>query len=311
MDPSKTVEALPAYADHRNTQLVPAVTGSTPPDIFRTRSRVDSLLSTISDADADIPSKDPSLESALPPSYLRSDPGARTYAFHPPFISSKHSLQEEPSAPRFQLTQVISSLKKPFKLSLRRLTPSESRRVSLAGPSVSSPTSGRRPSLAPSLAPSTASARSAPDYDHDLTLYEATNVNALHRFTPVRHNPEIRGCKAGTLPGHIELVDLARAGTCRFWHVTPQPKAALEAAQAKMSRWGYRPDEEWRRRLLFAVDKQGSSMVWRDGETGARLAVEVDGQVEVEDGIELALVEALVACAACRGWILGWWTWDW
>ncbi|KAM0279546.1 hypothetical protein ACHAQH_004501 [Verticillium albo-atrum] len=307
MDPSQTSEVLPTYANHRNTQLVPAITGPAPPDLFRTRSRVDSLLSTFSDAESSSPSKETSAESACPPSYLRSDPEARTYAFQPPFISSKHSLHNEPAAPRFQLTQVISSLGKPFKLSIRRLTPSESRRVSLAGPLPSS--HGTSPGASSSTLSRVASA-STPDYDHDLTLYEATNINALHRFTPVRHNPEIRGFKAGTLPGHIELADVARSGACSFWHVTPQSRAALEVAKAKMSRWGYKPDEEWRRRLLFAVDRQAGGLVWRDGETGRKLAVEVEGQVEIEPGIELALIEALVACAACRGWMLGWWDWE-
>ncbi|KAG7141620.1 hypothetical protein HYQ46_007804 [Verticillium longisporum] len=313
MDTSEASETLPTYADHRTTELVPAITGPAPPDLFRSRSRVDSLLSAVSDAETESLCKESPVDLTLPPSYRRCDPEARIYAFHPPFVSSKHCLGHEPSAPRFQLSQVISSLGKPFKLSLRRLTPSESRRISIGGPS-----SPPRPSLAAwtSAAASSSCLRrvvsasaSVPDYDHDLTLYEATNVNALHRFTPVRHNPEIRGCKAGTLPGHIELADVARSGTCRFWHVTPQPQAALEAARAKMTRWGYKPDEEWRRRVLFTVEKQGANLVWRDGDTGRKLASEVEGQLEVESGMELSLVEALVACAACRGWILGWWDW--
>ncbi|KAL2759790.1 hypothetical protein ACRALDRAFT_2023911 [Sodiomyces alcalophilus JCM 7366] len=247
-----------------------------------------------------------------PPDYARQDPEVRTFTIQPPFVcslvtpaSSSSSPASSISTPRFQLRQVISSLGKPYKLSIRRLTTSESRRASLT-------TTLSASSSSPS--PSTSAGVIEPrqpngdiDYDDDFTLYEATNTAALRRVFGVHYNPEIRGCKARTLPGHIELADLStRSGACRFWHVTPASTTQRRRADARMQRWGYRPQDDWCRRLLFVVEGgRSGSRAWKHGSSGERVALESGCHIELLRGVDMPVREALLTCWTVRLWMMG------
>lgn len=237
-------------------------------------------------------------EAQSPPEYAIRDPDVRCFTLQAPFISAaplpSGSTASCLCTPRFQLSQLRSSLGKPYKLSMRRLTTTESRRASLALSSSSGSTETSR------------ALQQRIDFDDDLTVYEVSNTNALHRFSNSA-NVQIRGCKARTLRGHIELADLSkRSGTCRFLHLTRKREAAPEAAQAKMRKYGYRPEDEWNKKLLFDVGAESAktkTRQWKD-DNGNVVAVECGGDMEFVADIDQRQKEALLACWCSRLWSL-------
>ncbi|KAH6666526.1 hypothetical protein F5X68DRAFT_55010 [Plectosphaerella plurivora] len=282
----------PAYQYHRSDSIIiPATAAPNSPD-----APVVLLADLINQVLFDPRPKTPGLEEAqLPPDYARQDPDVRCFSLQAPFISAAPvSLPTAAVAPvplpRYQISQLRSSLGKPYKLSLRRLTATESRRASF----VLSSSSGSSPPQ-------------RIDFDDDLVVYEISNTAALHRFSAASANVQIVGCKARALKGHIELADLSkRTGACRFWHNRRKADAAIDATQGKMRKWGYKPEDEWNRNVLFDVGTESSASrgrPWKD-ERGNVLAIENESDLKFLGMVDQPMKEALLACWATRRWVL-------
>lgn len=296
-DATYQTDLPPAYERHRSDSLViPASSSSDAPRI-PIPIPADVLGEILSHPGPKTPGPD---EAQSPPDYARQDPDVRCFSLQAPFISAAPLLPSSTascsSVPRYQLAQLRSSLGKPYKLSLRRLTTTESRRASLALSSSSSSSFDSRRT----------SRHERVDFDDDLAVYEVSNTDALHRFSSTT-NVHIRGCKARTLRGHIELADLSkRTGACRFWHLRRKDDAAIDASQGKMRKWGYKAEDEWNKDLLFVAGTESAKSPgrpWKDG-VGKLVAVESGSDLEFVGSVGQREKEALLACWATRRWVL-------
>ncbi|KAH7347241.1 hypothetical protein B0T11DRAFT_140544 [Plectosphaerella cucumerina] len=286
----------PAYEYHRSDSIVlPAATETSSDTSSAPIVGLADLIGHILLEGPKTPGVD---ELQSPPDYARQDPDVRCFSLQAPFISaapfspSTTTSFEPLPLPRYQLSQLRSSLGKPYKLSLRRLTATESRRASLT--------------LSSSSTSSSSAPRQRIDFDDDLVVYEVSNTAALHRFSHSA-NVQIIGCKARSLRGHIELADLSkRTGACRFWHLRRKADAIVDASQDKMRKWGYKPEDEWNKDLLFDVGAESAASrgrPWKDG-SGNILAIESGSDLKFVETVDLPKKEAMLACWATRRWVL-------
>ncbi|GKT44726.1 uncharacterized protein ColSpa_04907 [Colletotrichum spaethianum] len=252
MDPiiadQEFTEESPSY-DHCLAESVPiATSSSSPSDPWRPFANTPPLqgpgntLERVFSAPARDIKEQPGPEE-IPPEYTRQDPNDNHYALRAPFILSA-ATATGPLVPRFHLSQLRSGTNQPYKLSMRRLTTNESRRLSLSE-----------------------SSAAKIDYDDDLTVYLIANTHALAAWASP--DIEIKGCKARTLQGSVELKRTATA--YQFWHVTkPFANDMLRPEnERRLAKYGYHADEELNRELLFAAESVAllsKDRWWKDGD---------------------------------------------
>ncbi|KAF2802686.1 uncharacterized protein BDZ99DRAFT_468673 [Mytilinidion resinicola] len=220
-------------------------------------------------------------DEGLPPAYHALDPLLAHLTLAAPLIHASTTTSSS-SLPRYQLYQTTTKSGRPLTLSIRHLLPTECRRLSTA---------------------SQHSGSEALRYDDDTTLYHIS-----------RHGPraELRGLRAGTLDGRIELTSGTgvRGRWWKFWHVVRSQRFdALDPAnEARIQKHGYRAEDEWERRVLFVV--RGG--VWWSGKD-EKVAVEQDAGKKSKDG-GLRILDAagdkrgrdlVVACWVMRAWMGG------
>ncbi|GJC89777.1 hypothetical protein ColLi_12615 [Colletotrichum liriopes] len=216
-----------------------------------------------------------------PPEYTRQDPNDNYYALQAPLVMSA-ATAAGPLVPRFHLSQLRTSTSQPYKLSMRRLTTSESRRLSL---------------------PDRRAKRIA--YDDDLTLYLIVDTHALFPWSSPEI--EIRGCKARTLRGYVELKKTTTA--YQFWHITRNVTNDMlrPENERRLAKYGYHADEELNRELLFAAESVAllsKHKRWKDGD-GVCVAEETTGTLSLVVDLIPQRKDALLACWAARCWLSG------
>ncbi|KZL82798.1 fumarylacetoacetate hydrolase [Colletotrichum incanum] len=216
-----------------------------------------------------------------PPEYTRQDPNDNYYALQAPLVLSAATATGA-LVPRYHLSQLRSSTNQPYKLSMRRLTTNESRRLSLPD---------RRPKKV--------------DYDDDLTLYLIVNTHALFPWS--LPEIEIRGCKARTLQGHVELKKTTTAH--QFWHITRNVTNDMlrPENERRLAKYGYHADEELSRELLFVAESVAllsKNKRWKDGD-GVCVAEETAGTLSLVVDLTPQRKDALLACWAARCWLSG------
>jgi hypothetical protein len=222
-------------------------------------------------------------DAPLPPAYTAFDETINSFILEAPLI---HTVDNNSSRPRYQLSQEFSRSGKLYRLRIRRLLPTESRRLSV---------------------PATSKARSV-EFDDDTTLYAITNLRGLSIFKS--QNIEIRGRRANTLPGHISLRDVD--GKWEFSHVTRNPAgdALKKQNERKMQKYGYRPTDEWNTKGLFlAVARSSDGKIdWQD-EKGQVVAVEAPGRFDITKEVDQRTRDTLVTCWIARRWSGGNFPW--
>jgi hypothetical protein len=265
----------------------------------------ETILPTATDCDAFVgglpfhtlsqhPSSTP---TAFPPDYARHDPIALAYELNGPFICA---LSGETRTNQYQLDQLLTAERRLYQLRIRRLRPTESRRLSIPrepGPSQST----------------------AIKFDGDTTLYTTraypTDISAISNSAIF----EIRGSKNRTLSGTINVeqgVTPRLERYWKFWQVTRNEDGdSLRRENAKkIERYGYHSKEEWNKDLLFMAKGTGlinSSKVrtWI-GRKGRVVAVEIEGRLEITAGVSVGTKEVLLACWATKLWVSSQISWD-
>jgi hypothetical protein len=216
-----------------------------------------------------------------PPVYTPFDELARAFSIAGSVINTISAGKIE--RPHYQLKKQSSKSGKLWRLQIRRLLPSESRRLSI-------------------------STTSSVDFDVDTMLYEAENIGALYAFR--KQQIHIRGRKAGTLQGHIELNPQGKEGF-DYRHCT-QPASkhwSREENIRKMHKWGYHADDEWEKRLLFTCRMTGrdGTMEWRYKDelldTVSVVAYEVNGELVLQKQVPERIRDVLVTCWAVKNWV--------
>ncbi|KAF2435488.1 hypothetical protein EJ08DRAFT_339828 [Tothia fuscella] len=228
-----------------------------------------------------------SVGSSTLPLYTAFDETIKSFTLQTPFI---YTLPKESSPrPRYQLSQEHSKSGKLWRLRIRRLLPTESRRLSI-------PTPGRTPRV---------------DFDDDTTLYLIENLGALSVFKG--QNIEIRGRRAKTLPGHITIRSYEDRKS-EFWHMTRNPAgdSLRKENERKMQKYGYRSDQEWNRKLLFsAVTRiRGEKVDWQDENDRVIATETLEGGFDVIDGVNEKTRDALITCWVARRWGAGNLSWE-
>ncbi|KAM3525471.1 hypothetical protein NHJ13051_003988 [Beauveria bassiana] len=186
---------------------------------------------------------------------------------------------------------------KPWQLALSRLLPSETRLLSSASASTTSPL--------PLI-----------KYDDDLTLYTGEKL-----AVPISIGQKpllcIRGRRAGGSSSSTIIVEktLGRSRTYKFWRMTPirRPlnKAEEERMQALMHKRGYRTSDDWRKELVYTAQQgraggaaAAATTEWTD-ERGVVVARESDGQLVMggAEAVEASARDLLVACWASSNFV--------
>ena len=254
------------------------------------------------DDDATNASYDNSLTSALtldgelPPGYTPLDESVQTFALRPPFIYAIGSS----TFARYQLQADYSKSGKPFRLRIRRLLGSESRRLSLA----------RSHEEPPSSSPRSPQKRrnSSVSYDDDMTLYaaDAAHIGLFLTTTSSPSGLSIQGRGRGTLPGRIRVALDGRGGRkARITHVTQNPDSERqrEEMERKMQRHGYKPADEVTETALFRVAGGKPPCEWMDEEHGLVIAIEsANDSLEIVAKLDVCTRDALVTCWAAKTW---------
>jgi hypothetical protein len=174
-------------------------------------------------------------------------------------------------------------------LKIRRLLPTESRRLSLPR---ASPPKAR-----------------VVDFDEDTTLYIVENAGALNPFKG--QSVEIRGRRAKTLPGIIRFQSRAgyATGSCEFWHMTKYAANSnvSKENEKKMQKYGYNPDNEWKKKKLFNSSPglgRADKVDWKN-EEGKIVATEDGNAFDVMKGVDEKTKDVLITCFVARKWALG------
>lgn len=179
--------------------------------------------------------------------------------------------------PSFHVSTRSTQAGKPWQLALARVLPSEARRL-------------------------TSDSDAFIRYDDDLTLYSGEKV-----VMPIRLGPSpvliIRGHKRGTLRGSVVMEKAGRT-SYKFFHMSPIRRPLTDAEndrlQALMHKRGYRDSDDWRKELLFTVQKDE----WKIGEDDEVIATEREGKLDVMDDNFEGGSDLLVACWACKNFVL-------
>lgn len=250
----------------------------------------------------------------MPPDYARHDPIARTYLLQSPVVYT--TTGSSPQNAAYQLDARPSKTGRPFQLAIRPLDHLESRTLSL-----------RRGSLDNPL-----------DYDDDHTLYLLQVMQLIGGFgvpgfgfgpswrvemqrdpkgDSAHHKGFIRfegGGFLGTGKGFMQR------SACKFYYMTKKTERGLKTANEwrLINKYGWQPDFEWNKRLMFSVERKRASIgksrgfVWKDGK-GRLVAVEsAEGRLDLT-GIATSMSaqsrEALLACWIGKAWAAGALTW--
>jgi hypothetical protein len=217
----------------------------------------------------------------LPPTYSAFDDTINSFTLREPLVFTVGNSEPRP---RYQLSEERSRSGKPYRVRIRRLLPTESRRLSL---------------------PICDIAKRRVDFDDDTTLYTITNLGALSIFKG--QNIEMRGRRANTLPGYISFKENGE-----FWHITRNPAgdALKKENEKKMKKYGYRSDDEWNRKLLFraTVCPGEAKYDWRDG-AGQVIAHEIDRSFDIASVVDQRTKDTLVTCWVARRWGAGGGSW--
>jgi len=223
------------------------------------------------------------LSTGLPPSYTPFDERARVFSLCNNIVNIVSADRAE--KPRYQLRQQRAKSGRLWRLQIRRLLPSESRRLSMSGGSV--------------------------DFDLDTILYDAENLAALYALRN-RMEVQIKGRKAGTLQGHIEVRDRGRDGYEFLQCTRPSSKHWSRAENLKkMNRWGWRADDELQKTSLLTCRSAGrkGNAEWRHKDeitdVVGIIAVEKEGELVMQKDVADKLKDALVTCWATKHWMLG------
>jgi hypothetical protein len=217
-----------------------------------------------------------------PPDYTAFDDTINSFELLAPLIHTRNNDSE--TRPRYQLFQEFTKSGKPWRLKIRRLLPTESRRLSVPNAS-------------------TSKARVV-DYDDDTTLYIIEDLGALNPFKG--QSVEIRGRRAKTLPGLIKLRDGGgNVGNCEFWHMTRNAanNSLKKENEKKMQKYGYHADDEWKKKKLFSSNSRlgRASVDWKN-EEGKIVATEDGNAFDVMNGVDQRTKDALITCFIARRW---------
>ncbi|KAF4470896.1 hypothetical protein FALBO_2191 [Fusarium albosuccineum] len=144
-------------------------------------------------------------------------------------------------------------------------------------------------------------------YDDDLTVYAGEKINVPFSLGQ-KPLLVIRGQKRGTIQGSIIMEKSGRS--YKFWHMIPIRHALTQAEnermQALMHKRGYRDSDDWKKKLLLAVQegtKGSGELEWVD-ELEAVVATEKDGELKVADKMETEKKDLVVSCWACKNFVL-------
>jgi hypothetical protein len=191
-----------------------------------------------------------------------------------------------PATPTYHIATRNTQAGNPWQLQICRLLPSEVRRIGAA--------TGNDAFIR---------------YDDDLTLYSGEKMNIPFSLgvglgpTPLI---VIRGQKRGTVQGSIVM---EKSGlSCKFYHMIPINRALTKAEEdrmkALMHKRGYRDSDDWKKKLLLAVqERPNKELHWID-EYGSVVAVEKDINLEFPGEIQTERKDLVVACWACREFVL-------
>lgn len=224
------------------------------------------------DEEPSVPALSPQLspDAELPPAYTAHNENVAAFSLEFPFIYAT-----SPAViPRYQLFAEYSRTGKPQKLQIRRLLINESRKMSSA--------SRRLSTVSATSAKSKAS--ESLEYDEDTTLY-------------VIQNEMIRGRRARTLPGHVQID--RGFGKCLFWHMTRNEEgdALRKENEKKIQKYGYHSKDEWHKNFLYEVQKSK----WRDKD-GTVVANEDSDSLEIVKWLDVSERDMLVTCWASTRW---------
>lgn len=254
----------------------------------------------------------------VPPSYERHDPTARTYLLRSPIIFS--TAGSSPQTPAYQLDAAFGKSGRPYQLRIRPLDHIESRTVSLR-------VGGGGEGLPPEVG-----------YDDDHTLYLLQVVQLLGGFgvpgfgfgpswrVEMQRDPK-HG--SGRTAGIIRFEGGGFLGTgtkitqksgCKFWYMTKKSERAMAAGNEwkLIHKYGWQPEFEWNKRLMFSVEKKRNVMgknrgfEWKDGK-GRLVAIEsAEGRLDMT-GVAASMSaysrESLLACWVGKAWVAGTLTW--
>lgn len=227
----------------------------------------------------------PAYEVATPPGYTPLDENILTYSLCAPIISAGTSV-------RYHLHLKRTRTGKPSQICIRRLMPTESRRLSRTT----------------SIGSASSIASSVGDYDDDATMYTITK---LYLFWGGEAPFEIKGQRASTLPGNVRLErsDRLSGRTWSFHHHTRNPtNDMLKPENAKkMQKHGYHPDDEWSKTLLFTASGNRDKRLqvsWKNARDQV-VATETEDALAFHTVLEPKLKDLLVTCWIARAWFSG------
>lgn len=241
----------------------------------------------------------------VPPTYARHDPIARTYLLRSPLVYT--TTGSSPQTAAYHLDASLSRSGRANQLRIRPLDHIESRTLSLRG--------DRRSSL---------------EYDDDNTLYLLQVMQLLGGFgvPGLGFGPSWRveitpksdpGCNTGFIRfeggGFLGTGrGLTQRSGCKFWYMTRKTYLKSAHEWKLMNKYGWQPDFEWNKRLIFSVEKKravtgkNKGYEWRDGK-GRLVAIEsTEHRLELTGlatSMSVTSREALVACWIGKAWAKG------
>lgn len=248
---------------------------------------------------------------AVPPTYERHDPIARTFLMRTPLIYS--STGSSPQTPAYQLDAQLTKAGRPYQLRIRPLDHIESRTLSLRGD------------------------RDELDFDDDHTLYLLQVMQLLGGlgvpglgFGP-SWRVEMQREPANGSNRNLSFIRFEGGGflgtggsfmqrSCKFWYMTKKTDRELKGANNEwklMNKYGYSPEYDWNKRLMFTVKRKvalgkNKGFEWKDGK-GRLVAVETaEGRLDLTGtaaGMSAPSREALLACWVGKAWAAGTLVW--
>ncbi|KAI3390853.1 hypothetical protein diail_8543 [Diaporthe ilicicola] len=254
----------------------------------------------------------------IPPGYARHDPTASTFLMHSPLIYS--SSGSSPQTPAYQLDERLSKAGRPYQLRIRPLDHLESRMLAFSGNGFFRRDSGQFLRY---------------EEEHTLFLLQVMQLIGgfgvpglgfgpswrveMHRDPNHDHGGN-RGFIRFEGGGFLGMgKGFMRKSGCKFWYMTRKSERERGAqAESKLSaRYGYQPEFEWNRRLMFSVEKRRGALglggrskgyEWKDGK-GRVVAVEsAEGRLDlsrVAASMSPQSRESLLACWVGKCWASG------
>ncbi|KAF5984897.1 hypothetical protein FCOIX_2375 [Fusarium coicis] len=197
-----------------------------------------------------------------------------------------YATETSPATPTYHISSRNTQAGNPWQLQIRRLLPSEVRRLGEA--------TGNDAFIR---------------YDDDLTLYSGEKMNIPFSFAAGLGPAPlivIRGQKRGTIQGSIVMEKSGRS--CKFYHMIPLKRALTKAEedkmQALMQKRGYRDSDDWKKKLLVTVQGDSAKVTeWVD-EYGTVVAVGEGDKLEFSGEVQTEKKDLVVACWACKGFVL-------